>query len=375
MGRATRAGWVLGATLALGCQAESPVVGESTEGVSTDSGLDEYSGAGTSMTVLERVYGDTCISYDLIFDDASGMVACTMAETSLDPTPGACDCSFELGRGPIAPEVEAVMRRELQNTDVCSAGGDTPACEDLCMCEILQASGLQQDLCETESEYSYTEGYCIVDPAQGHGDPALVGDCPLSRKTLLRLGMTEPAPNTALHLLCIPKAGDRQHIRGLGEPCRPSIERDPSFPGFTLGMVSVEAQAPGCASDVCLVHGFQGRVSCPYGQTEEQALETPACFVPGTDVPVQVDVAPQLVARPAELASICSCRCDGPDTMAPYCECPDSMECAPLVADVGLGAGLTSGSFCVPRGTLVSETGKNGPACDAAEENCGPASP
>lgn len=374
MGRATRAGWVLGATLTLGCQAESPVVGESTEGVASNSGLDEYSGAGTNMTVLERVYGDTCIPYDLSFDEITGMVPCMVVETSLEAAPEACDCSPALGRGPSSPELEDVVRRELENAGECNAA-DTPACEDLCMCEIFQASDLPQEACETESEHSGTQGYCIVDPAQGRGDPALVSDCPLSRKKLLRLGMTEPSPNTALHLLCIPKAEDRQHIRGLGEPCLPGIERDPSFPGFTLGTVNVEAQAPGCATDVCLVHNFQGRVSCPYGQTEEQALEAPACFLPGTDVPVQTDVASQLVARPPELASICSCRCDGPDTMAPYCECPESMECAPLIDDVGLGAGLISGSFCVPRGSLITETGQDGPACDAAEENCGSASP
>src|SRR5688572_12210230 len=313
MGRAMRVSWILGAMLALGCQAESPVVGESTEGVASNSGLDDYTGAGTSMSVLERVYGDTCIPHDLSFDPDTGRVPCTVIETSLNGAPESCRCPSELSRGPASPEVEAVVLRELENAGECNAGTGTPACEDLCLCEVLQTSDNAQDACETESEHSDTEGYCIVDPAQNHGDPALVSDCPLSRKKLLRVGMTEPMPNTALHLLCIPKTGDRQDIRGLGAPCLPSIERDPSFPGFTLGMVSVEAQAPGCASDVCLVHGFQGRVSCPYGQTEEQALDTPACFVPGTDVPVQTDVAPQLVARPAELASICSCRCDGPD--------------------------------------------------------------
>lgn len=374
MGCAIRVGWILGAVLTLGCQAESPVVGESREEVSTDSGLDESSGAGTSTVVVERVYGDTCIPYNLEFSD-DGMVACGVVETSLEPAPEACDCSPQLGRSPIAEHVQAVIRRELENGDLCNAGGDTPACEELCMCEILQVSGDAQQACKNESEYASGQGFCIVDPGHGEGDPELVDDCPLSQKKLLRLGMTEPAPDTVLHLTCLPVTGDRHEIRDLGEPCLPSIEGDPSFPGFTLGTVSVEGQAPGCASDVCLVHNFQGRVSCPYGQTEEQALETPACFVPGTDVAVQTDVAPQLVARPAEQASICSCRCDGPDPAVSYCECPESMECAPLIPDFGLGVGLDVGSYCVPRGSLIGETGQSGPVCDAAKENCGPASP
>lgn len=369
MGSATTGCWVLGAMLTLGCQAESPVVGESAEGIEVDAGSDP---AGTATVVLERVEGDTCIPYDLTFEESTGMVPCSVVETLLDPALEACSCSPALGRGAMDPDVAASVRRELEATGECNAGAGTPDCDELCMCEILQASGETLRDCQTEREHSDSEGFCVIDPAQGQGNPDLVSDCPLSSKKLLRLGMAEAAPDTALNLLCLPQVRGYEDVRDLGEPCVPSVEGDPSFPGFTLGSVSVETQAPGCASDVCLVHNFQGRVSCPYGQTEDQALSSPACFAPGTPVPVQTDVAPQLVTRPPELTSICSCRCDGPD-VGPYCECPESMECAPLVPDLGLGAGGPAGSYCVPRGSLIAETGQSGATCDAAEENCGSA--
>lgn len=370
MGSMTTGRWILGAVLTLGCQAESPVVGESPPEVEADT---ESEPAGTATVVLERVAGDSCIPYDLSYDELTENVPCLVLETLLDPAPDACSCAPELARGTVDPDVVDLVRRELENAGECNAGAGTPACDALCMCEILQASGSTLQACQNEPEHSDTQGFCIVDPAQDQGNPDLVSGCPLSSKKLLRLGIAEAPSDTALHLLCLPQVRGHEEVQDLGAPCTPSVERDPSFPGFTLGSVSVEMQAPGCASDVCLVHNFQGRVSCPYGQTEDEALNSPACFASGTPVPVQTDVAPQLQARPPELASICSCRCDGPNVAEPYCECPESMECAPLFPDVGLGAGGPGGSYCVPRGSLIADTGQSGPTCDAAEENCGSA--
>jgi hypothetical protein len=45
--------------------------------------------------------------------------------------------------------------------------------------------------------------------------------------------------------------------------------------------------------------------------------------------PVAVD--PQVRARQAADAVYCSCRCDGPDAKARYCECPSGFACEKLV--------------------------------------------
>ncbi|MCH2108580.1 MAG: hypothetical protein MK135_04580 [Polyangiaceae bacterium] len=55
---------------------------------------------------------------------------------------------------------------------------------------------------------------------------------------------------------------------GIGDPCVPEDEYKTSFPGFDQGEVNVESRSFQCATRVCLVNQFRGRVTCPYGQEE-----------------------------------------------------------------------------------------------------------
>jgi hypothetical protein len=99
--------------------------------------------------------------------------------------------------------------------------------------------------------------------------------------------------------------------------------------------------------------------------------------VPGStlaDDPILVPVKPQLLDRRAEDAVYCSCRCDGPDPNASYCECPDGFSCVELIK-LG-GAGQLAGSYCVKEGTIYTTPpgGGTGPACNVNTDplNCGP---
>jgi len=151
---------------------------------------------------------------------------------------------------------------------------------------------------------------------------------------------------------------------GVGDPCIPEDEYRPEFPGFASNGVHVESRSMQCETRVCLVNNFQGRVSCPYGQDHESRDDgTPSpvdheqeCEVPGSDRSVEAVVRPQIVERRAERAVYCSCRCDGDDPDAPYCECPGGFECRPLMPDVGpaLGTQQLAGSYCVRAGTYVA---------------------
>jgi hypothetical protein len=85
----------------------------------------------------------------------------------------------------------------------------------------------------------------------------------------------------------------------------------------------------------------------------------PKCSIPGT-LPskdpndannVKVKVPAQLVDRQTEKAVYCSCRCDGPDKNAKYCECPEGFECAPIVEKLTQGSGQLTGSYCIRTGT------------------------
>ena len=128
---------------------------------------------------------------------------------------------------------------------------------------------------------------------------------------------------------------------GVGDPCTPEDEYFDNFSGFSLGEVNVESRSFQCETRVCLVNKFQGRVSCPYGTkgtppdpTSDVDHALP-CVVPGFGGNVTVPVEPWRTERTPELAVYCSCRCNGNDPNARYCECPSGFQCSEIVSDQG----------------------------------------
>jgi hypothetical protein len=177
---------------------------------------------------------------------------------------------------------------------------------------------------------------------------------------------------------------------GVGDPCVPEDEYQTTFGGYDESEVNVESRSFQCETRVCLVNHFRGRVSCPYGQTEgDLALpgtDPKRCRIPGTsgtnpvDV-VSVPVPAQLQSRSAAAspdhggddvkdAVYCSCRCDGPDPNARYCECPSGFECTKLIDDLGLGSAQLAGSYCIKSGSKYNPA-QGGAKCNPAVSNCG----
>lgn len=169
---------------------------------------------------------------------------------------------------------------------------------------------------------------------------------------------------------------------GVGDPCTPEDEYQQGFNGFQVTETNVESRSFQCETRLCLVNHFQGRVSCRMGQGPEGVpYDTstagspknpnwkPRCSIPGTEVDrrdievdpvtnepagrkspnnINVEVPAQLRDRQAERAVYCSCRCDGPEKNARYCECPDGFTCAPLVDDLKIpGGAQLAGSYCI----------------------------
>jgi hypothetical protein len=194
---------------------------------------------------------------------------------------------------------------------------------------------------------------------------------------------------------------------GIGDPCTPEEEYDPSFTGFSYKEVNVESRSFQCQTRLCLVNHFQGRVSCPYGQTPSGMPPPPAttcatdnsgagCCIPGVGAGVtgkdpttgqylnpnpttgQAKVFPQCLDRTAADAVYCSCRCaningqtnDGSN----YCTCPSGFDCKQLVTSIGAGNEGLTGAYCVKSGTEYDpnsscQTGN----CDPMLGNCGAA--
>ncbi len=175
---------------------------------------------------------------------------------------------------------------------------------------------------------------------------------------------------------------------GVGDPCTPEDEYQTTFGGYDEAEVNVESRSFQCETRLCLVNHFRGRVSCPYGQTEEDLKLPPTdpkrCRVPGTSGANQgdsIDVAvpAQLVSRSAAAspehgdtkdAVYCSCRCDGPDPNARYCECPSGFTCEKLIDDLGLGSAQLAGSYCIKNGTNYDSNNACGNTCDPTTQKC-----
>jgi hypothetical protein len=191
---------------------------------------------------------------------------------------------------------------------------------------------------------------------------------------------------------------------GVGDPCVPEEEYDPSFTGFDPKEVNVESRSFQCQTRLCLVNHFQGRVTCPYGQSpagmppsgvtscETDGQGMSGCCIPGVGAPVtgQVNGMPvnpnpqtglarvpaQCLDRTAADAVYCSCRCaningqtnDGSN----YCTCPSGFDCKQLVSSIGAGNEGLTGAYCVKSGTeydaVSSCTSGN---CDSTLMNCG----
>jgi hypothetical protein len=163
---------------------------------------------------------------------------------------------------------------------------------------------------------------------------------------------------------------------GVGDPCIPDAEYSTTFSPFSIKEVYFEVQSMTCETRVCLVNHFQGRVSCPLGQSD--STSEPACYLPGTpegEVGTRVEgpVPAWDLDRPPERSVYCSCRCDGPDPGARYCECPSGYACTELAPE-GISEtkqGL-KGSYCVKSGTQFSPTEIDGPTCadTPSDERC-----
>jgi hypothetical protein len=185
---------------------------------------------------------------------------------------------------------------------------------------------------------------------------------------------------------------------GVGDPCTPEDEYQQGFNGFQVTETNVESRSFQCETRLCLVNHFQGRVSCRLGQTAAEAAPydlsqgseppnpswKPKCSIPGTPVDrvnrdsvdnINVEVPAQLQNRQTEDAVYCSCRCDGPEKNARYCECPEGFQCERLVDDLKITSGQAqlAGSYCIRSGSQYkpSTHAKGSPACDTNPGACG----
>jgi hypothetical protein len=138
---------------------------------------------------------------------------------------------------------------------------------------------------------------------------------------------------------------------GVGDPCTPEDEYNTQFPGFKVQEENIESRSFQCSTRICLVNHFQGRVSCPLGQTLS-------------------DVA---FCNPSDGAGACAdsqATCKEADTFAPECTCDPTK-----TGDCANACGGTSGTVCDPKlkiCTCTSSAKINGTDfyCALADSTC-----
>ncbi|WP_394842422.1 hypothetical protein LZC95_35805 [Pendulispora brunnea] len=202
----------------------------------------------------------------------------------------------------------------------------------------------------------------------------------ISSRLLITRGLLGLVASAILFTIAAPGCNSTQ---GVGDPCRPEREYDATFNGFDVNEVNVESKSYQCQTRLCLVNHFQGRVTCPFGQTPDgtanPGIDKP-CVLPGTvdgkivgNAANGKAVAANLVDRLPEKAVYCSCRCanaDGStDDGANYCECPDGFTCEQLVASIGSQFSQElSGGYCVKSGTKYNTGNPPTAVCNAASK-------
>ncbi|HEV8244830.1 MAG TPA: hypothetical protein VGP93_03645 [Polyangiaceae bacterium] len=152
----------------------------------------------------------------------------------------------------------------------------------------------------------------------------------------------------------------------VGDPCVPDVEYAATFAPFSMREVYLESRSFECATRLCLVNHFQGRVSCPLGQAGPEGA--PACFLPSASAGdaeqrVQTPVPAWDLDRPASRAVYCSCRCAGPDPDARYCECPSGFQCRELAPELDAPNAELAGSYCIKRGSEFDPVQVGGATC------------
>lgn len=166
---------------------------------------------------------------------------------------------------------------------------------------------------------------------------------------------------------------------GIGDPCTPEEEYDPTFSGFSMAQEYIESRSFQCATRICLVNHFQGRVSCPLGQNSASIKDcggpggaheelcdkaggescVPSSTISPECDPAKPDVCTRMGAVCDPHRHVCTCAADGSTTPPKGYYCTDDG-----------GVSLMKSFVCHVKGACQS--GEQDDAHNAGKDCCVP---
>lgn len=182
---------------------------------------------------------------------------------------------------------------------------------------------------------------------------------------------------------------------GVGDPCTPEDEYSPDFAGFKVTEENIESRSFQCATRICLVNHFQGRVSCPLGQgavgaspvrkacagkgddascgTDEKCVESSTLALEcSADIECPTGTLCSGIDAKAGVKGVCDCSkgdktkfptgytCDGTTLKSYVCHKPNNCQ------DPGKSAAENAGKDCCVPGT---DTPVTSPVCGQCQKN------
>jgi hypothetical protein len=110
---------------------------------------------------------------------------------------------------------------------------------------------------------------------------------------------------------------------GVGDPCTPEDEYNAQFPGFSVSDEEIESRSFQCATRICLVNHFQGRVSCPQGQ---DATTLVSCNGPNDTTTCKTTTTGKACVQSEVYAPTCN-TCPAGDSTCVVNACPGDLQC------------------------------------------------
>ena len=186
--------------------------GGSTSATAGDSSsMAGATGATKNVVVSQLGAREACLPralpvVDTMRVELEGQVRCTVTFVTVPAAGAACACDASQKLTPTSAPLARAITLQAEQAGDCGATSGV-ACQDLCQCDLEQASGDTLSQCQTDLRTPIAEippGFCYVDLDLTPSliTAAVVASCPVNSQRMLRVLGPTPDPPPLMFLAC-----------------------------------------------------------------------------------------------------------------------------------------------------------------------------